>query len=463
MSPTRLTALIVGLSVTAVACGGGAAIDAANPTSAPDSSAPDSSGSTSSGSGSAAPDTPSGSIPDPGSDAGDNTVIELFSPTDTDKPLDLSGGVSSSSEGVTIVTETPRDQLRRDVLLATGFFATDWTRQTIDPEELLLGIQSEDPRDRIPPIDTPRFEPLASATWLSEREPGALVQFNDEVRFYPLSILTRHEIVNDRFGDVPVVVTFCPLCNTAITFDARVDGQALRFGVSGLLRKSDLVMWDDKTTSLWQQITGEAVIGEFAGTQLDLIPTSIVSYGDALGNFPDALSLSRDTGFNIAYGSNPYVGYSSSSRPFLFDGETNDRFPALSRVVGVSLGESDKAYPFSLISEMRAVNDELDGVPIAVLWGGDTADALDSSAIADSQSIGSGIAFSREVDGTVLTFSSLGDDLFADAETGTTWTLLGRAIDGPLVGEQLQTVQHRNEFWFAWSSFFPDAPVYGDA
>ncbi len=443
MTPKRLTALVVGLSVTAVACGGGAALDATSSTTTPSSSA--------------AADS------EAVADSGDATEIELFSPTETDRPLDLSGGVTSSSEGVTIVTETPRDQLRRDVLLATGFFPTDWTRQTVDPGEILLGIQSEDPRDRIPPIDTPKFEPLSSASWLSEREPGALVQFNGDVRFYPLSILTRHEIVNDRFGDVPVVTTFCPLCNTAITFDARVDGQALRFGVSGLLRKSDLVMWDEATTSLWQQITGEAVVGEFAGTQLELIPTSIVSYGDALKNFPDAVSLSRDTGFNIAYGSNPYVGYSSSDRPFLFDGDTNDRFPALSRVVGVSLENTDRAYPFSLISEERAVNDELDGIPIAVLWGGDTADALDSGAIADSQSIGTGIAFSRELNGDVLTFSSLGDDLFTDAETGTTWTLLGRAIDGPLAGEQLQTVQHRNEFWFAWSSFFPDAPVYGDA
>lgn len=97
----------------------------------------------------------------------------------------------------------------------------------------------------------------APCAWLEDREPGALVQFNDEVRFYPLSILTRHEIVNDRYGDVPVAVTFCPLCNTALTFDRRVDGEVLRFGVSGLLRKSDLVMWDDATTSLWQQITGE--------------------------------------------------------------------------------------------------------------------------------------------------------------------------------------------------------------
>lgn len=431
MSPTRLIALATGLAVTAVACGGGGGLDAgagASRVAGPEAAAP--------------------------------AAVELFSPTETDEPLDLSGGVRSTSAGVRVVTDNPKAELDANVSRATSPWPTDWTRHTVELDEFVLGIAVVDPRDRIPPIDTPRFEAISEATWLGDREPGALVRVDDEVRFYPLSILTRHEVVNDRFGDVPVVVTFCPLCNTAITFDARVDGKALRFGVSGLLRRSDLVMWDDSTTSLWQQITGEAVVGELAGTQLELIPTSIVSYGDALENFPDALSLSRDTGFDIAYGANPYQAYSSSDSPFLFNEEIDPRFPALSRVVGVNLDGSNKAYPFGLIREERAVNDEIGGRAVAILWGGDTADALDASTIADGEAIGSGIAFDRRVGDEVLTFSSLGDDLFTDAETESTWTLLGQAIEGPLDGEQLETIQHRNEFWFAWASFFPDAPVY---
>jgi hypothetical protein len=287
------------------------------------------------------------------------------------------------------------------------------------------------------------------------------VQFEGEVRFYPLSILTRHEIVNDRFGDVPVVVTFCPLCNTAITFDRRVDGQVLRFGVSGLLRNSDLVMWDDRTTSLWQQISGESVAGELAGTELEVIPTAITSYGDVREGFPDALSLSRETGVGANYGANPYVAYSSSPQPFLLEGEADPRFPALSRVVGVSSDGQDKAYPFGVLEQERAVNDLVGDTPVVVLWGGDTADALDASSIAEGRAIGTGIAFDRRVDERTLTFSSVGDDRFTDAETSTTWNLLGQAVDGPLQGEQLATVSHRNDFWFAWASFFPDAPVYG--
>lgn len=353
-------------------------------------------------------------------------------------------------------------ELSEEISRATEPWPTDWTNRTVGLDEFRLGIAGVDPRDRIPPIDEPVFEPIASADWLDAREPGALVQFGDEIRFYPLSILTRHEIVNDRFGEVPVVVTFCPLCNTAISFDARVDGQTLRFGVSGLLRNSDLVMWDDATTSLWQQITGEAVVGDFAGTQLELIPTSIVAYADVLENFPDAISLSRNTGFGIEYGANPYSAYSTSTSPFLFDGDPDPRHPALSRVVGVTVDGNEKAFPFSVLREQRAINDELAGTPFVVVWGGDTADALDATVIADGDAIGSGIAYDRRVGDQVLTFSPGGDDLFTDDQTGSTWTLLGVAIDGPLEGERLSTVTHRNEFWFAWAAFFPDAPVEGE-
>jgi hypothetical protein len=345
---------------------------------------------------------------------------------------------------------------------ATEPWPTDWTKRTVGLDEFQLGIGAIDPRDRIPPIDEPIFEAIGSAGWLDDREPGALVQFGDETRFYPLAILTRHEIVNDRFGDVPVVVTFCPLCNTAMSFDARVDGQTLRFGVSGLLRNSDLVMWDDATTSLWQQITGEAIVGDFAGTQLELIPTSIVSYRDVLENFPESLSLSRDTGFSIEYGANPYRAYSSTTSPFLFDGEPDPRYPALSRVVGVTIDGNEKAFPFGVLNDQPAINDELANTPIVVLWGGDTADALDAEAISDGAAIGSGIAYDRRVGEQVLTFSPGEDDLFTDDQTGSTWTLLGVAVDGPLEGERLSTVTHRNEFWFAWAAFFPDAPVSGE-
>jgi hypothetical protein len=348
------------------------------------------------------------------------------------------------------------------VARATEPWPTDWSNATIDLDSLLLGIGRTDPRDAIPPIDSPNYEsPDAASEWLDDREPGALVRVGEDVRFYPLSIMTRHEIVNDEIGAIPVAVTYCPLCNTALAFDRRVDDEVLRFGVSGLLRNSDLVMWDDKTTSLWQQITGEGIVGDFAGTVLEPLSTAIVSFGDFRANFPDGQSLSRDTGFPISYGINPYQGYSSLDAPFIpVDGADDTRFPGLERVVGVSVGGVDKAYPFSLLSETGVANDTIGDVPVVVLWGSpDTADALDATVIAESAAIGTAVAFDPVIEGRRLTFAAEGNG-FVDAETGSTWNIVGQATAGPLAGSQLATVTHRNEFWFAWTAFFPEAEVY---
>lgn len=374
---------------------------------------------------------------------------------DLDVDFATDGGAefdADAVEGLIVEDDPDRGDLERYV-----DWPTDWTRRTVeDWSEFGAGLQATDPRDGIPPIDTPVFEsPALASQWLGSREPGALVQLNGEARFYPLSIMTRHEIVNDAFGDIPVAVTFCPLCNTAIAFDRRVDGEVLRFGVSGLLRNSDLVMWDDKTTSLWQQITGDGVVGTYAGAQLESVPTSIVSFAQFAENFPDGKSLAGESGFGrSAYGSNPYEGYSSSSRPFLFTGETDDRLEPLARVIGVTVGDVTASYSFERLQAESVVNDDVDGVPIVVLHAGDTADALDAGAIAISNAIGSAIAHNPVLDGQTLTFVANDDDTFTDDQTGSTWNVLGSAVDGELAGQQLVPVEHRNEFWFAWQAFF---------
>ncbi len=382
-----------------------------------------------------------------------------FDPLDTDAEWDLSGGVKTGNGTSEVtVTENGADQLDLRVASTAKDWATNWDRSTIDIGEIFSGgVQ----RDQIPPIDKPTFETVAQACeWLTGNQPGALVIVDDEARFYPLSILTRHEIVNDRIGDVPVAVTFCPLCNTALAFDRRVDNEVRRFGVSGLLRNSDMVMWDDTTESVWQQITGESIAGDSAGTKLDIISTSIVSFEQFSASFPEGRSLSRDTGFGIPYGSNPYVGYSSSDRPFLFDGEIDDRLPALERVVGVTVQGSDVAYPFSELELDEAINDTIEDTPVVVWRTGTTADALDQGQIAESSALGTAIAFDPVVDGDTLIFASGDDGTFTDEQTGSTWDGLGLAVDGPLEGTRLQTVAHTNEFWFAWAAFFPEGALY---
>lgn len=405
-------------------------------------------------------DEPSAAAAGGAGDTGDANA-PLVQPTETDAPFNLTAGATSSTTDVT-VSDSGRDDLADGAASVSTLWPTDWTRRTIDLGELLPGLRGEDPRDGIPPIDVPRFENVTQAgDWLSDNEPGALVRLDGEARFYPLAILTRHEIVNDRFGDVPVAVTYCPLCNTAIAYDRRVDGEVLRFGVSGLLRKSDLVMWDDQTTSLWQQISGEGIVGQYAGTSLQPISTAIVSFSQFAESFPDGLSLSRTTGVGGGYGRNPYTGYSSLATPFLFDEEPDPRLPALSRVVGVLEDYGTKAYPFEALSGAQVVNDTINDEPVVVFWVDGTTDALDDSSIADSQSIGSAVAYRPVVDDQTLTFTSASAETFTDDQTGSTWSVTGQAIDGPLAGSELATVTHKNEFWFAFAGFFPDAAVYG--
>lgn len=339
---------------------------------------------------------------------------------------------------------------------------TDFTNTTIDLDELLVGIPVSDPRDRIPPIDDPNFDTVPNTDWLEDQEPGVLIEIGDDARFYPLAVLTRHEIVNDEVGGIPVAVTYCPLCNTAVAFDRRFEGEVLRLGVSGLLRNSDLVMWDLQSQSLWQQITGEAIVGEHAGKSLTPLGSAIVRWADFVENHPQGMAMTQDQGFGAFYGSNPYEFYSSGARPYsFFRGDIDDRYPALSRVVGITIDEGDKAYPFDEISAVRVVNDDIGGRPVAVFWGAEgTTDALDAGDISEARAIGTGIAYDPVVEGRRLTFAPLSDTEFVDNETGTTWTILGKAVEGELEGAELVLLPHRNEFWFAWQAFFPDAPVW---
>lgn len=346
-------------------------------------------------------------------------------------------------------------------IAGTSGWTTDWTTSSIDLGELTPGLAGlNDMRDGIRPVDDPTFEAVDSAaTWLEDREPVVLLSLEGAARAYPLGLLISHEIINDEIGDTPVAITYCPLCNSAVGFDRRVDGRTLRFGVSGLLRNSDLVMWDDATVSLWQQIEGEAIVGEFTGTRLDLIPTPIISFGDFAERYPDGEVLSKEVSGG-SYGRNPYVYYDEVSQPFLFDGELDDRYPAMERVVGVVVDGRTKAFPFSVLEDLRVANDELEGVPIVAMWGApDTVSAVNAPQIADSDAVGTGLAYERAVDGETLTFEAAGDSQFRDVQTGSTWDILGRAIDGPLAGKELTPVVQTNHFWFAWAAFNSGSPV----
>lgn len=344
--------------------------------------------------------------------------------------------------------------------LMRSSWSTDFSRRTVPWDEIMSGGP---PKDGIPAIDAPVTESVdAAAEWLSNRDPVILFEHNDEARAYPLAILIWHEIVNDEVGGLPVSVTFCPLCNASIVFDRNFDGQVLDFGTTGLLRNSDLVMYDRQTETWWQQFTGQGIAGTYAGEQLAFLPSQVISFEDYRSRFPEGEVLARPT-VPRNYGSNPYTNYDSTSgRPFLYSGELDDRLPATERVVGVEIGDEVMAYPFSTLEEIQVVNDEIGGVPIAVLHKSGTASALDSSTISEGKDVGSTAVYNRTVGDQTLTFEPADGGLFRDLETGTNWNIFGEAVDGELAGERLEQVLAFDHFWFAWSAFFPETRLFSE-
>jgi hypothetical protein len=317
------------------------------------------------------------------------------------------------------------------------------------------------PPDGIPAIDRPKFvTPGEADRWLQAREPVLAVEIGGDARAYPLQIMTWHEIVNDSVGGRPVSVTYCPLCNSGIVFDRRVGGTVHDFGTSGKLYKSDLVMYDRQTHSLWSQMDGRAIVGDLAGARLAVLPSNTLAYGEWKRLYPGGKVLSRETGHSRMYGRNPYEGYDApGSHPFLFFDTVDPRLPPKERVVGVLIGEHARAYPFGLLAERRVVADSLAGQPLVVFYRPGTLSALDRSLIAASRDVGATAVFDPRVDGRLLTFEAV-EEGFRDRETKTLWTLLGRAYEGRLQGRALRPLIHVDAFWFAWAAFRPATDVY---
>ncbi|HIF72670.1 MAG TPA: DUF3179 domain-containing protein [Dehalococcoidia bacterium] len=319
-----------------------------------------------------------------------------------------------------ILIEDDAERSRAVRLRTLWGWNTDLNERIISLSELEIVL----PKDQITPIDQPNFAPVSEVPgYMNAREPVVAVIVDGDARAYPLAILMRHEIVNDRIGDLPVTVTFCPLCNTGITFERVIDGRTLTFGTSGMLRRSDLVMWDRQTESFWQQITGEALIGEYAkdATVLKQIPSSIIAWETFVESYPEGKVLERVVNeygfFDRQYDDPPYAGYDNvDNQPFLFRGWIDDRLVATSRVLTID-GETPVAYPFSFLENAPVVNDFVGDEYIVAFFDGDTFSAFNDLSN-ERQATGSVAVFSRSVDGQALTFEHTGSGI-TDVETGS--------------------------------------------
>ena len=343
-------------------------------------------------------------------------------------------------------------------------WSTDLTKKSVPLNEFLTLLKP----DQIPPINAPSFISLevAKNTYF-EHEPVIAIEINNEAKAYPLSVLMYHEIVNDSVGGIPIMATYCPLCNAAIAFNRNLEFNGkiylLDFGVSGMLRKSDMVMWDRQTESWWQQFTGEALVGHLNGASLEFLPSLLISLRDFAKNYPNGSVLSTNNGLGETdYSTNPYVNYDDMNTitPFLFKETVDERLPAMERIVDVSFDGITRIYPLTNIRKETVINDVINNNSLVIFYENKTLSVLDTKAIKESKAVGSVTVFSPIVDDKKLTFTSKNQTFF-DIETYSEWTITGKCVSGIHKNKQLESIRSGNHFAFAWFAFEPECEIYG--
>lgn len=244
---------------------------------------------------------------------------------------------------------------------------TDGTKHSVPLDEIIGGGP---PKDGIPSIDDPKFISTKEASeWLPDNEPGLAFSRGKTHRFYPYQILVWHEIVNDTVGGKRILISYCPLCLTGFVFDPKVDGERVEFGTSGKLWKSNLVMYDRKTDSLWAQVLGEAIVGEKTGTKLSFLSSDQILFGNWKKEFPNGEVLSRDTGATRFYGSNPYGGFFNATEfAIQMAGSNDSRLPPDAFVFGIIINDKPKAYFVETLKKAGEITDIFEGATIVTRY-----------------------------------------------------------------------------------------------
>ena len=248
-------------------------------------------------------------------------------------------------------------------VLQQSFPNTDWSQA--DPA-ISRALSGGPPKDGIPAINEPQFEPVADFAHPDEVQ-AILVQGETETKAYPYNILIWHEIVNDTIDGIAIAVTFCPLCGSASVFDSVLaDGATTTFGVSGGLLESNMIMFDRNTETLWQQSTGMALAGENYPHQLELHGFQLLTIGEIKDRYPQALVLSEETGHSRDYGNNPYAGYEDSGDFYFAPSHVDDRYPAKTIFVAFSIGDTHVASPWLQLEDGREYRTTVDGQAITI-------------------------------------------------------------------------------------------------
>ncbi|MDP7323961.1 MAG: DUF3179 domain-containing protein [Candidatus Woesearchaeota archaeon] len=241
---------------------------------------------------------------------------------------------------------------------------SDGTKFIVNPSKIRGGGP---PKDGIPSIDNPKYVTVAEADeWIQDNELVLAMIHKGVKRVYPLQILVWHEIVNDVIAGDPILVTYCPLCGSGIAYEGQIDGERVEFGTSGKLFNSNLVMYDRKTDTYWQQIDGLAIVGELTGRELTEVSIDTVTWRDWKKVHPDSEVLSQDTGHSRAYGRDPYGSYYEDSYLIFPVENEDDRIHPKDVIFGIEVDGVHKAYREEDLKREGKIEDNVNNIPVIV-------------------------------------------------------------------------------------------------
>lgn len=338
-------------------------------------------------------------------------------------------------------------------------FLQDDFSTTVRTEEILWGGVMV---DGIPALDNATMIPATEADYLEPDEPVFGISINGDHRAYPLRILDWHEMANDVVGGVPVSLAYCTLCGAGIAYDGRAsNGETYTFGSSGFLFRSNKLMYDRQTRTLWNQLTGEPVLGELVETdiKLSLLPVVVTTWESWQAQHADTLVLDLDTGYQrpyipgAAYGD--YFAYDDTMFPVW---QRNELLFAKDRIYALQVNGIPKAYPVDLLAKEIVVNDTIGDTAIVII-----AARGNITVAGQNQRIGQ---VSYDAGGEVRTYERADRTFTAGPDPNTIldsdghpWLVSEEALIGP-DGEQAPRINGHLAYWFGWFSFFPKTLIY---
>jgi hypothetical protein len=300
------------------------------------------------------------------------------------------------------------------------------------------------------PLREPHFVPAAKADFLKSDDRVVGVSENGVSKAYQPSVLAFHHVVQDGLKDMPIIATWCALCNTPLVYRSEVDGRKLTFERAGN-RGNNFFMLDTETGSHWQQIGGDCFEGPMKGKRLTMVPFLYTTWGEWHEQHPDSLVLVPEAAYKDGYdfmakSRVSVVPYGSNKKPDReLIREQDARLPNYEQVIGIEIRDIHKAYPVSTLRKDPIVNDNVGSAPVLLVY----------TARNDTTT-----AFSRMLGSRTLTFHAAGSGPMLDNETGSKWSAYGDCVEGKLKGQKLDRIVPQPGLWFAWAEFHPDTQVY---